>query len=327
MPERSVGSAIDRPAEPAAVRAAVLAVAVSAATAAGCYDPAVQIGLPCGDGCPTGQNCGDDGLCYPPGARPDATPADAPPPRPDAAPIDSDGDGIFDGDDNCADNPNTDQHDEDGDLRGDVCDFCPHVAELQVQDADGDRVGDLCDPLTGTQHRIAFFDPFTSDRPEWSFLGPWVRANDMLSIVADQDHAIIDLALGESVVELGGRITALGSMLNRQLTMTVSNDGAMLSYYCEIFDDGTPTVNLTENDNGSYSALDFEPLPNPIPTGPIRLASIQSVSDKLAACRVDYDVVHSLAGTAPVVATSEMHINIQHISLELDYAIQIEAVP
>ena len=303
-----------------------LAVLALAGAIAGCYDPAVQIGLPCGDGCPNGQECGDDGLCYPPGARPDAMSADAPPPRPDAPPIDSDGDGVFDGDDNCVDAGNPDQHDEDGDDRGDACDWCPHLADLP-QDADGDRVGDACDPLTGTQHRIAFFDPFTSDLPEWTLLGPWTRANDMLSITAGQDHAVVDLALGESVFEIGGRITALGSMPNRQVTLSVSNDGATLSYYCEIFDDGTPTVNLTENDNGSYTALDFEPLPNPIPTIAFKFASVQSVSNGLGACRLDYDTLHTLTGTATLVATPEMHINVQHISIELDYAIQIEALP
>ena len=72
--------------------------------------------------------------------------------------VDTDGDGVPDGDDNCPSDANTDQLDTDGDLEGDACevdgdgdgwgdadDNCPLVVNPQQEDADGDNVGDVCD--------------------------------------------------------------------------------------------------------------------------------------------------------------------------------------
>jgi hypothetical protein len=47
--------------------------------------------------------------------------------NPDACPADSDGDGIPDPQDNCANVPNPGQEDGDADQRGDVCDNCPTI--------------------------------------------------------------------------------------------------------------------------------------------------------------------------------------------------------
>jgi hypothetical protein len=79
----------------------------------------------------------DDGAPpVPPDVSADAG-VDAPPP--DAAP-DEDGDTIPDADDNCPDDPNTDQANCDGDALGDACD-----PEADGPDADGDDVADACD--------------------------------------------------------------------------------------------------------------------------------------------------------------------------------------
>ncbi|GEM_PF-926864 len=59
--------------------------------------------------------------------------------------VDSDGDGINDGDDNCPAVPNPGQEDGDGDGVGNVCDNCPTVSNPGQEDADGDGVGDVCD--------------------------------------------------------------------------------------------------------------------------------------------------------------------------------------
>lgn len=60
-------------------------------------------------------------------------------------------------------------HDEDLDGVDDACDLCPQLAGNQ-DDRDGDRVGDGCDPHPDDPiDKIAFFDPFTSQRPEWEF--------------------------------------------------------------------------------------------------------------------------------------------------------------
>jgi len=55
--------------------------------------------------------------------------------------VDTDGDGIYDDEDNCPEVPNTDQFDADDDSIGDLCDECPYDSE---NDADGDGVcGDV----------------------------------------------------------------------------------------------------------------------------------------------------------------------------------------
>jgi len=87
--------------------------------------------------------------------RADAGPAGG---RADAAvPVDSDGDGIVDGDDNCPDRANLDQVDTDSDGVGDVCDECPRGGEDRDLDGDGVRScdGDCddTDPRNSPQQR------------------------------------------------------------------------------------------------------------------------------------------------------------------------------
>ena len=59
---------------------------------------------------------------------------------------DTDGDGIFDGADNCPLTPNPSQDDADGDGAGDACDNCP-LPNPDQRDDDGNGVGDACDQL------------------------------------------------------------------------------------------------------------------------------------------------------------------------------------
>ena len=63
-----------------------------------------------------------------------------------SVPTDFDGDGIFDGQDNCLDTPNPSQDDMDADNSGDACDNCP-VANPDQRDDDGNGIGDVCDQL------------------------------------------------------------------------------------------------------------------------------------------------------------------------------------
>ena len=61
---------------------------------------------------------------------------------------DSDGDGVFDGGDNCPTVYNPGQADSDGDGLGDPCDNCPTVYNPDQTDGDGDGIGDVCPRLT-----------------------------------------------------------------------------------------------------------------------------------------------------------------------------------
>ena len=58
---------------------------------------------------------------------------------------DTDGDGVPNLEDNCPDEPNTDQVNNDGDVHGDACDNCPYVDNDDQGDMDGDGTGDACD--------------------------------------------------------------------------------------------------------------------------------------------------------------------------------------
>jgi hypothetical protein len=60
-------------------------------------------------------------------------------------PPDSDGDTVFDPDDNCPSTANPGQQDADGDGKGDACDNCPNNSNPGQQDTDGDGKGDACD--------------------------------------------------------------------------------------------------------------------------------------------------------------------------------------
>ena len=64
--------------------------------------------------------------------------------------MDSDGDGVVDGLDNCPTVPNPTQADADADGIGDACDNCPGVANVDQADADGDGIGNACDNCTDT---------------------------------------------------------------------------------------------------------------------------------------------------------------------------------
>jgi sugar lactone lactonase YvrE len=66
--------------------------------------------------------------------------------------MDTDGDGVPDGLDNCPHAPNPGQEDSDGDGLGDVCDNCPAAPNAGQQDADHDGLGDACDPCTDPDH-------------------------------------------------------------------------------------------------------------------------------------------------------------------------------
>jgi hypothetical protein len=63
---------------------------------------------------------------------------------------DTDGDGVFDYQDDCPTVANPDQADHDGDGVGDACDNCPAVGNADQRDRDQDGVGDACDNCPGT---------------------------------------------------------------------------------------------------------------------------------------------------------------------------------
>lgn len=158
---------------------------------AACYSPHAETGSPCSPAapaCPGDQVCvatGSGSYCeasaLPPDAGLDAPVADAPN---DAPPDnDRDHDGVLDGDDDCPDVANPDQHDEDADALGDACDPCPPSSNNT--DGDGDGIGDDCDPDPSTAGgRIALFEGFGQGVPaSWTTQGTWGAAADDALVV------------------------------------------------------------------------------------------------------------------------------------------------
>ena len=87
--------------------------------------------------CPAGHTCtfmgGDTNQCFPDNGLNQCNV------------VDSDQDGIADGEDNCPNTSNPEQTDTDNDGIGDDCDLCVETADPQQVDSDGDGYGDACD--------------------------------------------------------------------------------------------------------------------------------------------------------------------------------------
>jgi hypothetical protein len=130
-------------------------------------------------------------------------------------------------------------HDEDGDGVDDACDNCPHLPNPDQADGDGDGVGDVCDPNpTVARERIVLFDPFTTQRPEWTFpTRQPIYEGD--SIFADARtsplmHAVLMQAPTTDLYAIGGDFTAAGGGTIRQL-IVAGNSSGVQSFWCQLY--------------------------------------------------------------------------------------------
>jgi hypothetical protein len=211
-------------------------------------------------------------LVFPPGNGPttsDAAPADALAfdASVDGSPfVDTDGDQIFDDDDNCIQEPNADQHDselepdgvgdacdncvtttnadqhdEDSDLAGDACDVCPGMMVDFDSDPAPDGVGDLCDPNPCDSFDRWFgWDGFvanpgwTSDTSAWFHAGGEVTVSTIagtryVAPVQPPAHAAVMTAFDVRTsppFRLGVEMRAQDSGFFDALRCTVVADGA-----------------------------------------------------------------------------------------------------
>lgn len=249
---------------------------------------------------------------------------------------DRDGDGHLDNADNCPALANEDQHDEDGDHIGDVCDPCPHVAG-DAADADGDGVGDACDPQpTIAKQRLRFFDPFTSDLPEWRHDPGVARTGETLRADAFPD-AYTELLIpnGETRIATGGTIKAVGTGTPHQLVITVGiNSTGDIYDYGEFYDTGgaTGSISLTKRNLATYTGLANQDYPGILPMGAWSMQIDASVSAQRMALSAKLGgTTATLTGdtsAAPALTGSDrITLYMQNADIRFDYFVVIDTLP
>ncbi len=150
---------------------------------AGCFAPHAPSDVPCDPARPA---CPDDQACRATGTGFACLSHAAPDAMAEVVPdmtVDTDGDGISDGADNCPSVANPDQDNYDGDRFGDACDPCPPYANDAPIDSDGDGVSDECDPDPATPgDSIVVFDSFRHGLDRWHATGTWTIVDDGASV-------------------------------------------------------------------------------------------------------------------------------------------------
>ena len=237
------------------------------------------------------------------------------------------GDRVLDGDsDVILSCPRATGHDEDGDGIDDGCDVCPHLADTQL-DSDGDQVGDACDPNPSTpSERIAFFDPFTSQRPEWTSIGSIspIYTGDAIS----QDLSNGRMALGKTsptqvgVYEVRARIGVASTTFPRQVAIVMHEGNRLM--YCEHYDSGPSNLVVTYSpDNVNFMPLAASTAV-PLAMGELTLTMRHSLPD--VSCTTTWSVeVPTVMATVPggSFVAANVSFAVQGAFWTVDYFIQI----
>jgi hypothetical protein len=254
---------------------------------AGCYDPTINAGGACTDVCPGDLECVNNvcviaGTTHPDAAVHDAISIDG---RPiDGPPGDGDGDGVLDNVDNCPSKANVDQHDEDGDAIGDLCDPCPHINGDKA-DQDGDGVGDACDPQpTIAKQSIIFFDPFTTNRSEWTAAGGATITGDTLKLTGAVGYRDLTIGTGELRIVTAGTVASVNaSGSEHHITIEFGQASNSSYHYVEFYDTGGATgdIAITKYDGVSnYTSLATTTYSGILPTGAFAMRVDESVSQQ-----------------------------------------------
>lgn len=252
----------------------------------------------------------------------------------DGPPGDTDADGVPNNTDNCPGKPNVDQHDEDADAIGDVCDPCPHMAG-NAADGDNDGVGDACDPAPNLpKQTIKFFDPFTSDLPQWNHLSNTARSGETLRLNgASIAQSRLAVGNGESRIYVGGTIVSTGNTA-RQLSVEFGmNAGFTVYHYCEFYDSGGNSIEITKANNGSYDSLASTSAGGSLPTGAWSMQIDESVAGQQIrlVAKVGGTTYAPMTGntsTAPALTASNMfELYVTRADVRVDYFLVIETMP
>jgi hypothetical protein len=146
-------------------------------------------------------------------------------------------------------------HDEDGDGIADTCDNCPHIANADQADADGDGVGDVCDPNPASpRESIAFFDSFTTRRPEWTFtFASPTFVNDQLvtNAAGTETDMVIAIAATNDVFAFAGHIGTAGPNVAVKFHVLAATP----DLYCELYQPGNAFKLTYTPDGVTYSTV------------------------------------------------------------------------
>jgi hypothetical protein len=171
----------------------------------------------------------------------DVEPLNIPPIDPD----DVDRDGIPNGEDNCPERHNFDQHDEDSDSVGDVCDVCPADTDPDQSDNGetgafgfGDGIGDACDPrISRDGDRLVGFDGFGSDTSAaWRGTG-WAIGADVARAVGTARWEHPQSAAGDGLYAKISVLNVIWLQADARVEVAVNGDGASEGASCAIVRD------------------------------------------------------------------------------------------
>lgn len=216
-------------------------------------------------------------------------------------------------------------HDEDGDGVDDACDDCPFVAEVAQVDRDGDGVGDACDPHPAQPtERIAFFDPFTTRRTEWTPKNPGATFMADSLVIAGGTGCEVSLAFqpATDVFQLGGHVVDVPGTGNAQVLIAAAQDPAY--YYCELIDGSSHfNVTYTLDQSGFFTAASTTML---APLAPDPLAMSLQQDAQTITCATTWPVQQDpISGPRPAgISPTRLFLYVQFATIELDYFAIIE---
>jgi hypothetical protein len=216
-------------------------------------------------------------------------------------------------------------HDEDGDGVLDGCDGCPHLPDPLQLDGDGDGVGDACDPDPASQQQILFFDPFISDRAEWTFQtapdfsGGFLAISTMTSWVG-----LIPFDPQQDLIWLAGRIVAEfagDSALSIELRDRSDN------YACHLLD-APLELSMNWRPNGTlYYGLASQPVIPPFAPTPIVLRLDHDEATDQLACdavwRATSPAITTDLAQLQQVQPNELALVVRAAAVEIDYLVVI----
>jgi hypothetical protein len=221
-------------------------------------------------------------------------------------------------------------HDEDQDGLADPVDNCPHLANADQTDSEGDGVGDACDPYPGiATETIVFFDPFVTKRAEWTHAGPTASFDGERMIVDARGTAFSGMkpwARARDLFMWGASIMAIGVTSQRQLIITAIENPA--SFYCELFDSGTPRLSVTYTLDGQlYPIIATDNLTVPLGPGPLSLTMANNPPSASCTTSLPTTTDAPITGTPPTsIAPTIIEFYVQDVQIQFDYFIQIHSM-